>query len=60
MPFAVSRQLFQSVPRWYAQIIDYLRCVDRLELAPGHVLHLRAEGSYPVAIEYRRSERVGE
>jgi len=60
LPFVVSRQLFQSVPRRNAQIIDYLRCVDRLELAPGHVLHMRAKGFYPVAIEYRRSKLVGE
>ncbi len=60
LPPTVSGQLFQSVTGWSAQIIDCLRRVDSLELAPGHVLHMRGERSDPVAIEYRRGELVGE
>jgi hypothetical protein len=60
LPLSVSRQSFQSVAGRNAQVIDYLCRIDRLKLAPGHVLHMRGNGSDPVAIEYRRGELVGE
>jgi hypothetical protein len=60
LPLSVSRQSFQSIAGWNAQIIDYLCRIDRLKLAPGHVLHMGGNASDSVAIEYRRGELVGE
>ena len=60
LPLPVVRQFFQSITGWDPQIIDHLRSVDCPELAPGDVLHMRAECANPVAIEYRRGKRVGE
>jgi len=51
----VAPLTFQSVTGRDTQISYCLRGVDGLELAPGHVLHVRRERSHPVAIEDRCS-----
>ena len=59
LPFPIAGQFFQSVAGRDTQIIDCLGCVDRLELAPSRVLHLRGQRFDSMAIEYRRGELVG-
>ncbi len=60
LPFPISRQFLQSVTGRDPQVLDGLCSVDRLELAPSHVLHMRRQRLDPVALEYRRAQLVGE
>ena len=60
LPYPIARQFFQPITGRHTQIIDCCGRVDGLELAPGHVLHLWGQRLDSVAIEYRRSELVGE
>src|SRR5436305_10256957 len=48
LPFPIPRQFLESVTSRNAQILDCLCRVDRLKLAPSHVLHMRRERSDPV------------
>lgn len=51
-PLAISVQLFEAIPRRYAEIGETRRRVEHPQLAQGDMLHVLCKRARPFAIEY--------